>query len=245
MIIYKAQNLINNKIYIGQTVLNLETRKRQHINAWRYGKTYPFALAIKKYGIENFSWEIIFEDDFVTIEELNDKESYYIKMYNSSVDGHGYNLRACGENKFLSEETKLKISEAQRGEKNHMYGKTGALNPTSKRVKNITTGVVYDSASECSRIEGLQLSHICSVCRGDRGSTGGFVFRYINSSGDIIEPSCSSNIKSRPVRNIDTGECFNSAAEAEKYYLGKSYGGVSRVCQGSRKLCAGYRWEYI
>lgn len=245
MIIYKAQNLINGKIYIGQTTLNLDVRKRQHINSWKYGIKYPFTLAIKKYGAENFVWDIIFQDDSITIEELNDIESYYIDRYNSSIEKNGYNLRACGENKFLSQETKLKISRAQCGEKNHMYGRTGELNSTSKKVKNITTGTIYGSASECARIEGLQVSHICSVCRGSRGSTGGFVFRYIDDSGCIENPYKVVDVKSRPVKNIDTGEIFKSASDAERHYLGKSYGGVSRVCNGSRKLCAGYRWEYV
>ena len=54
MIIYKATKLINNKTYIGQTVLDLKIRRRQHENSYKYKNCYAFSKAIKKYGKENF-----------------------------------------------------------------------------------------------------------------------------------------------------------------------------------------------
>ena len=68
MIIYKATNLINNKTYIGQTVLDLKTRRRQHENSYKYKNCYAFSKAIKKYGKENFKQEII---DTATEAELH------------------------------------------------------------------------------------------------------------------------------------------------------------------------------
>ena len=50
--IYKYTNLINNKIYIGQTIQPLEERHKKHISQLN-DNTY-FHRAIKKYGIENF-----------------------------------------------------------------------------------------------------------------------------------------------------------------------------------------------
>jgi len=47
----------------------------------------------------------------------------------------------------------------------------------------------------------------------------------------------------RKVRNVDTGEVFNSIKEAcEKYNLKDTH--ISRVCRGGRKTTGGYRWEY-
>ena len=111
MIIYKATNLINNKTYIGQTVLDLNTRRRQHENSYKYKSCYAFSRAIKKYGKENFKWEVI--DTATTIEELNEKESYYIEFYKSLTSQNGYNLKGGGDNSFLTEEVKQKISKAQ------------------------------------------------------------------------------------------------------------------------------------
>lgn len=98
LVIYKITNLVNNKVYIGQ-IYDYETRKRHHIGAalhnWKESDR-PLYRAMKKYGIENFSFEII--DYAETEEELNNKEIYYIKYYNSSIDKNGYNLDLGGKN---------------------------------------------------------------------------------------------------------------------------------------------------
>lgn len=243
MIIYKATNIINNKVYIGQTVNSLKHRKSQHERSYKYGKNYLFPNAIHKYGKENFKWEII--DYASSIEELNEKENHYISLYDSTNPKKGYNLKCGGDNKFLSEDTKRKISEAQKGELNHMFGKVGELNHTSKRVKNITTGEIFGSAMECAKKLGLNNSHVSAVCRGTRGSTNKMVFRYLDDNGGIIEPINKSRVKHRGVQNIDTGETFESAVEAEIHYFGKKSGNVCKACTGVHKLFAGYRWKFI
>lgn len=70
--------------------------------------------AIIKYGKENFTIDII--EICNTIKQLNERESYYINFYNS-LSPNGYNLTTGGNNKKLSEETKKKISQANKGKK--------------------------------------------------------------------------------------------------------------------------------
>ena len=90
--IYKITNLINNKIYIGQSV---DIKRR-----WYYYTNPPKELdykskiipAIKKYGIENFKFEILEE---CPIDQLDERESYYINFYNSIIDG--YNIIEGGQ----------------------------------------------------------------------------------------------------------------------------------------------------
>ena len=48
----------------------------------------------------------------------------------------------------------------------------------------------------------------------------------------------------KPVINIDTGEIFDSAKDAEIYY-GVAHGAVSHVCRGNHKTCLGYVWKYV
>lgn len=132
--IYKVSNSINSKLYIGQTVQKLEKRWKTH-----QSKGNALYNSIKKYGVEKFIIEAI---DFAeTIEELNEKEIYWIQFYNC-ISPNGYNLRLGGNSGGKhSEETKRKISEAGKGrpvsektrqlkkeqmsgEKNPMYGKS-------------------------------------------------------------------------------------------------------------------------
>ena len=79
MIIYKATNKINGKVYIGQTEKTLEHRKEVHHRDSERMDTY-FYRAIRKYGWENFEWEVI-DDSATTREELNALEQYYIAKY--------------------------------------------------------------------------------------------------------------------------------------------------------------------
>lgn len=74
--IYMYTNVINNKIYIGQTN-NINRRKREHASTSRKKDNSKFHYAIKKYGINNFLFEVLcvcFSD-----EEANRMEQYFIK----------------------------------------------------------------------------------------------------------------------------------------------------------------------
>lgn len=145
----------------------------------------------------------------------------------------------------MTQEVKDKIGEAQVGSKNHMFGKTGELNPTSKKVINVTTNMIFGSASEAARYDNGNFSHICAVCRGQRGSTKGNVYRYLDNGGNIIEPQNAASVKAKKVKNIDTGEQFENATIAEFYYQGYKSGNLSKACTGKNKTFAGFRWEYI
>jgi len=114
MLIYKITNAVNNKVYIGQTTNTLKYRFDQHLRetaSLKRKNTY-FHNAIEKYGIENFVVEKI--DEAETIEELNQKEIFWIEFYKSNQKQFGYNLDSGGENCFKSTETKLKIGEEKK-----------------------------------------------------------------------------------------------------------------------------------
>jgi len=113
MTIYKITCIITNKHYIGQTVQKTDKRIRDHFKPYNLKKKskVPFLLkqAILKYGKENFKWTIL--DIANNIEELNEKERYWIKTLNT-VSPNGYNLQLGGNSggKF-SEELILKHKE--------------------------------------------------------------------------------------------------------------------------------------
>lgn len=192
--IYKHTNLINNKVYIGQTCQD-PPEKRWAPSNYK-GCTYFYA-AIEKYGWENFSHEII--ENNLTLEEANGKEAYWIQYYDSTNQNKGYNIRPGGNNTLLSEETKKKMSENHRdvsGKNNYFYGKhffgeehpfygkhhsekskqkisQSCKNKHGKAVKCIETNKIFNTAAEGARYCGLTNGcHILQCCKGERLSAG-------------------------------------------------------------------------
>lgn len=187
MLIYKITNKINDKIYIGQTTQSLNNRIHNYKNDVKYSKRSRKIIdAMKKYGFENFVFEIIY-DNIASKTEMDELERKYIRDFNSCDDNIGYNMDLGGNSIGKhSDETKHKIGQSQLGEKNHMYGKCGNLNGMSKRVIDLTTGKIYESANLAANELNLNFSHVCASARGTRGSTGSKIFRYIFGVFDLI-----------------------------------------------------------
>lgn len=93
--VYKYTNLVNGKVYIGQTKQQLF--ERAHRDGTHYDKCPYFYNAILKYGWDNFQAEIL--EDNLTLEQANEKEVYWITYYNSYLDhSKGYNAAPGGSN---------------------------------------------------------------------------------------------------------------------------------------------------
>lgn len=89
--IYCFTNKINNKKYIGQSIQLKERynqHKRNHLNPDDKSYNSSFYRAIRKYGFENFNYEILEDNDSLTKEELNELEIYYINLYDSFKNGY-------------------------------------------------------------------------------------------------------------------------------------------------------------
>lgn len=84
-IVYILRNKINNKVYIGQTIQPLMDRIRRHCSTTVSNSelNMPIKKAIVKYGIENFSIDVLYEGY-----ELNKMEIYYIGLYDSFKNGY-------------------------------------------------------------------------------------------------------------------------------------------------------------
>ena len=83
------------------------------------------------------------------------------------------NLRWCtiAENSNF-DLAKKHMSEAKKGEKHHMYGKAGTLNPSSKAVLCIEMNKIFGSTREAGRELGIAYQHISAACNGKRKSAG-------------------------------------------------------------------------
>lgn len=133
--IYKITNNVNSKCYIGQTSKTIEDRWKEHIktsqNEKREGYNYPLYKAFRKYGIENFSIDEIEECD---ISELNDREMYWIKYYDSYHNGYNQTLGGSGGKYLELDENEVikKYSELKNASNTAKY-----FNCSSSTIKDI------------------------------------------------------------------------------------------------------------
>lgn len=126
--IYKYENQVNHKVYIGQTI-NLNARRVSHINKAKTVKN-KFYNAVRKYGWEGFDYSVIAQIEAEDIKELSTLldtlEEQYIEQYdsfhngyNSTTGGHSCREKQMPEsfieyckNRTYSDETREKMSEA-------------------------------------------------------------------------------------------------------------------------------------
>lgn len=121
--IYVITNTVNDKHYVGFTQ-DIETRRARH---FKYNQKSNAAIhrAIRKYGPSRFTFDIVYQskDRVHTLETM---EPHFIAEYNSLGD-HGYNMTVGGEGckvLKLSVSHKNKISQAKKGDKNPMFGRS-------------------------------------------------------------------------------------------------------------------------
>lgn len=102
--VYKIENKINKKIYVGQTN-NLDRRMQEHKHDER--NNHPIHNAIKKYGWENFEVSVLYYGV-----NYNEKEKKYIKLYKSNRKEYGYNITAGGQDSSGENNPQSKLSQS-------------------------------------------------------------------------------------------------------------------------------------
>lgn len=127
--VYRIVNLINNYSYVGASQ---DVHKRLYEHKIFLNKNNHRNKHLQKdwndCGEENFKFEIL---EVCSEKELDDLEIFYIR--NAKENNLSYNVLLGGRKNSwlglsLSEETKSKLSEANKGNKNPMFGKTGDKN---------------------------------------------------------------------------------------------------------------------
>lgn len=115
--IYKATNIINNKVYIGFTsnlIKRIKSHKKGSENYSGNGTKSAFYEAIIKYGWENFLWDILYQSKNLN-HTKNEMETIFILEHNSFCgfkDSNGYNLTLGGDGslgRICDQKTREKI----------------------------------------------------------------------------------------------------------------------------------------
>ena len=195
-LIYLTINLINQKIYVGQSTIN----KLSYV-----GSGSAIRKAIKKYGKSNFN-KVILRNNITCLEELNFWESYYIKLLKSNSSKIGYNITLGGDNggwKHTKEsidkiknrsnqlDNKKRIREIQKiateqrlGSHHNKDSKIKMMNTKFGNVRHIEIYkdniLMYtcNFSKEAQDLTGIKQSGIKNNLCGLSKSAGGFIFKY-------------------------------------------------------------------
>lgn len=151
--IYCFINKINQKRYIGQSI-QIEERYNQHIRTSqnKNSKEYDssFYRALRKYGIDNFDFKILTQNDNYTKEDLNELEIYYINKFDSY--NNGYNETKGGQtSEHFSKLTDNQILELKKDIKNNKLNFTelaNKYNVSISLISMINSGKVWNDSKE-------------------------------------------------------------------------------------------------
>lgn len=232
--IYKITNLINGMCYIGQST---DIRKRWWAHKTKTFDTY-LSRAIKKYGKENFSFELLRE---CSIHELDELEKKYIHVFNS-IRPNGYNLEGGGnKSKTVDRDVVERVASANR-------------KPVSQYTLNGKFIKTYISIQEAANENRLTCSLISACLHGKQKMSGGYQWRLGKNKSTILPYKKNSdryhhtknrirfavNQYTKDGKYINT---FDSASDVGKY-LNKDYSSITACCKGNLKTAYGYQWRY-
>ena len=179
--VYRLENIVTKKNYIGMT--GDAPKKR-----WSKGYRGKMGEAIHSFPLD-LCWKKHIEFQTPNKEQALELESELMKWYDSVENGYNSSEYGSGHYK-RSEELKRKLSEAHTGEKHHMFGKhfseehrkhlseAKGINGILQFSKEGELIAEYPSEMEAERQTGCYQSHISSCCKGERKSTGGYIWKY-------------------------------------------------------------------
>lgn len=225
--IYKITNLVNGKVYIGQSQ-DIYIRWYDHKKSSRKKKkNIALYYAFAKYGIENFSFEIVEE---CPLEELDEKEILYIKKYNSYINwenANGYNMTVGGALYHTH------VGNDDQGVRVYQYDKNGNfvaqyrnMNKAAKAVGLKGTGSILRAIRKESLASGYQWrreysekipkyvknKNTLKVLQYDKD--GNFVRIYDTIEDASRETSCSRSL----IELCSEGRCKTGKGFIWKYY---------------------------
>lgn len=209
--IYKITNNLNNKIYIGKHTFH-------KIENNYFGSGVAINNAIKKYGKENFSKEILFICDSEI--QQNEMEILFISEFNSFKKGYNMTLGGDGMNgNIVSKKTRKKISESNK--KFYLDNPLKRLEYSERaKLRKGELNPFFGKKLSKEHIEKMTLARVKAI-------------------------SGSNNPSAVIIKCIELDIIFTTAKEAAKF-CGLSHSTTILKCaKGQRKKAGGYTWEII
>jgi group I intron endonuclease len=236
----------NGKRYIGITCCKPNRRWQ---NGYGYVNQPVIHNAIVKYGWNSIKHEIILDN--LTLDEANDKEQELIAFYQTTNRTHGYNVelggKACGH---LTDEHKQKISVANSGKNNGMYGHQYSEEDRARLAK-IWLGRKHTEETR-RKLHEYAISHPEQYShKGENhplyGKHPSSETRKKQSESAKKRGYCGSKNKRVDMLTVDGAyiRTFDSIQEAARF-IGKKNGApnIRSVCLGDRGKAHGFKWRY-
>lgn len=248
--IYRITNLINGKVYIGQSK-NIRRRWKEHRNRYNRSSDHqhdcPLYKAMRKYGLQNFQFNI---ECLCSPEELDVKEIEYIEKYSSYKEDRGYNLTLGGYTHFKGNKiTKEQAQGIIELLKNPVLSQTDIAkeyNVTQQLISSINIGESWSQPnvsypirkrnevqikkSQIIKEKQSKLTNICKVC----GKT-------IPSKQKYCSQKCA-HFDQRKVKNRPTKEQLELLVKDNSFEsLGRQLGVTGKAV---KKWCETYGIDY-
>ena len=188
----------------------------------------------------------------LSLEEANYWEEYYIKYFHTWIEDplcNGYNLRSGGNNSLLSEETKIKISEKKKGNKNYNYGKH-LSDDTKKLLSEIMKTKWQDEEFKQMMIESRKGCHLSEETKRKISEANKGKIRSEQHRQNISKARKGKG--GRRVRCINTGQIFDTLASAAEWCGLSDASTISKCCRNIRNTTGRHpitkehlMWEYV
>lgn len=164
--IYKIENLVNHKIYIGQST-DIEKRWVKHKsssqNQLDHSYNTPLYRSFRKYGISQFSFSVIEE---CKVSELNNRERYWINYYDSFFNGYNLTLGGDGSGTEIKKDKIIGIFQDLSTTNLLQREIAEKWNISEEMVQGINTGRYWkrDNINYPIRESKRQTQHYCIDC---------------------------------------------------------------------------------
>lgn len=230
--IYRLLNLINGKSYIGQAK-NIAARIKSHllstINENKKDYSVPIHIAIRKYGQDNFSLEILEE---CSTKDLNKREQYWIEHYHTWVQDplcNGYNLTKGGNQSIR----KIKLTENDVAEiKALLIANEVTYNEISLKfniskdfIKKINNGKAWHDNRQNYP---LRADHkLCKNAIYELYKYNGYAVRQETLNGELVKIFPSTSYAAKSLGNIS----YNKH--------------IAHCCAGQRPSAYNYIWKLM
>lgn len=236
MVVYKITNNINGKIYIGQTTRSISERWKTHIS--KHSGCVALKNAIDKYGVENFSLEIIEKHN--DLDSLNKSEAHWIKQYNS-ISPNGYNLMTGGDNSLFSEESKVRMSKSSKGQKAWNKGLDVTDGRVNQYVRRGEDSYWYGKTGPRKGMKHTEEAKL-KISKARKGFKVSEKTRKRMSQSHLN----SDHVKKirKPIMCVENGVTYRSMSEAAKK-LNLQVSNICHVLKGKRKNTKGYTFVYV